>query len=51
MTVAEVAVAQAVEQWHSILVGRVQIPGLVRAFWFIIAVNLFSLGIGLSRVH
>ena len=41
-------VAQAVDQWHSVRVGRVQILGQTWLFWFRIAFNLFSLGRRLS---
>ena len=44
----EVVVAQVVEQQHSVCADRVQIPGRTLAFFqFRIAVNLFSLGVGL----
>ena len=36
-------VAQAVEQWHFIRAGRVQIPGHTWSFQFRTAVNAFTL--------
>ena len=47
----EVVVAQVVERWHSVWAGRVRIPGQTLAFFqFRIAVNLFSLGVGLFLI-
>ena len=44
----EVVVAQVVEGWHSVWAGRVKILGWTLTFFqFRIAVNLFSLGVGL----
>ena len=45
--VEAVVVAQAVERQHSVRKGWVHIPGCTWFFWFRIAVNLFSFGIGL----